>query len=418
MLLEDSQKVFNNLYGSAGFSLDIAKKLGDFKDLSEILSKNPQEIIEEIKLSGLKGRGGAGFPTGLKWSFLKKDPNKPSYLVINGDEGEPGTCKDRELIRHEAYKIIEGCIIGAYALGIKTCYVYIRLEFLQEGTKLQTAIDECYKEGLLGENCLGGLYSLDMYIHYGAGAYICGEESALLESLEGKKGLPRLKPPFPAVAGLYGCPTIINNIETIATVPTILRRGASWYNKLGKENSAGTKLFCISGHVNNPCVVEEKLGISLKDLIEKYAGGVKGGWDNLGSVIPGGSSSPILPAYVCQKVTMDFDCLKTLGSSLGTGAVMVFDKNTNILDIMYNIISFYAYESCGQCTPCREGSSSLVKILDKVRKKEASEKDIELLSYIIENTTGTSICALHDATVFATRGFLRYYKDDIRSYIQ
>ncbi|MDR0484081.1 MAG: NADH-quinone oxidoreductase subunit NuoF [Alphaproteobacteria bacterium] len=416
-MLEKIDRVFNNLYGTKGVSFEVAKSLGDFSNLKETLEKGADYIINEVKNSQLKGRGGAGFPTGMKWSFINKKDPRPKYLVINGDEGEPGTCKDREIIRHEPYKIVEGAIITSYAIEAKTCYIYIRGEFIQETRNLQKAIDEAYANGLLGKNCLG-MYDLDIYIHFGAGAYICGEETALLESLEGRKGFPRIKPPFPAVSGLYANPTVINNIETIAVVPTILRRGADWYKSMGVAEAAGTKLFCISGFVNNPCVVEERLGISFKELIETHCGGVIGGWDNLLAVIPGGSSTPIIPAHLCERLTMDFEGMKAVGSSLGTGAVIVFNKSVEILKAMKNIVSFYNHESCGQCTPCREGSAAAVKIMNNIINKEAKPSDVDLLERIMDDTFGTTICALNDATVFAVRGFLKHYKEDIKQSLQ
>jgi NADH-quinone oxidoreductase subunit F len=409
-MLAEENKVFNNLYGQNGVALNVAKKLGSFADLKGILEKGSDFIVNEMKASNLKGRGGAAFSVGMKWSFISKDDPRDRYLVINADEGEPGTCKDRELLRHEPYKLIEGIIIASYAIKAKTCYVYIRGEFAEEAKVLQKAIDECYQDKLLGKNCLG-LYDLDVHIHLGAGAYICGEETALLESLEGRKGFPRLKPPFPANCGLYASPTVINNVETIATVPDILYRGAKWYSSLGVENSAGTKLFCISGHVNNPCVVEEEMGVSLKDMIETHARGVIGGWDNLLAVIPGGASTPILPKHFCDRLNMDFDSLKGVGSALGTGAIMVFNKNTNLLKVIHNIVHFYYDESCGQCTPCREGSGGALKLLNKFMKNQGTAKDIDALDSLVGRTLGTSICGLNDATVFAVKGFLRHYKD-------
>merc|ERR1711991_941165 len=301
--------------------------------------------------------GGAGFPTGLKWSFMPKESDgRPSYLVINADESEPGTCKDREILRHDPHTLIEGCLIASFAMNANACYIYIRDEYIREREALQNAIDEAYDAGLLGKNAAGSGWDFDLYLHHGAGAYICGEETALLESLEGKKGMPRMKPPFPAGAGLYGCPTTVNNVESIAVVPTILRRGADWFAGLGKDGNTGTKLFCISGHVNRPCNVEEEMGIPLRELIEKHAGGVIGGWDDLLAIIPGGSSTPMLSKQICDTITMDFDSLKHAGTGLGTAGVIVMNKTTDIVEAIVRLAFFYKHESCGQCTPCREGT--------------------------------------------------------------
>ena len=309
-MLKDTDRIFTNLYNDESWEIESSIKRGDWKNTKEILSRGKDWIIKEIKLSELRGRGGAGFPTGLKWSFAPKEAgSRPHYLIINGDESEPGTCKDRDIFKFEPQKLIEGCLISSYAVGAHICYIYIRVNIFNEGQKLQVAINEAYKKNFLGQNACNSGWDFDIHIHYGAGAYICGEETALLESLEGKKGLPRLKPPYPALVGLYGCPTIVNNVETIAVVPTILRRGGKWFASLGKPNNTGTKIFCISGNVNNPCNVEEELGITLKELIEKHAGGVVGGWNNLQAVIPGGSSMPLLPKSVCDTIRMDFDSL-------------------------------------------------------------------------------------------------------------
>ena len=307
-MLRDEDRIFTNLYNDFGSDVDSSQKRGDWKDTKEIISKGKEWIINEIKLSELRGRGGAGFPTGLKWSFAPKEiGSKQHYLVINADESEPGTCKDRDILRFEPQKLIEGCLISSYAVNAHICYIYIRGEYYTEGKKLQEAIDEAYKKELIGKNACGSGWDLDIHIHYGAGAYICGEETALLESIEGKKGQPRLKPPFPALIGLYGCPTIVNNVETIAVVPTILRRGGKWFSSLGRSKNTGTKIYCISGNVNNPCNVEEEMGIPLKDLIEKHAGGVIDGLDNIKAVIPGGSSMPLLPKQISETIKMDFD---------------------------------------------------------------------------------------------------------------
>ena len=309
-MLKDEDRIFKNLYNDFGEDILSAQKRDDWSNTKKLCSKGRDWIINEIKTSELRGRGGAGFPTGLKWSFVPKEiGSRPHYLVINADESEPGTCKDRDILRFEPHKLIEGCLITSYAVNAHKCYIYVRGEFFSEGQKLQKAINEAYEKKLIGKNSSGTGWDFDIYIHYGAGAYICGEETALLESLEGKKGLPRIKPPFPALTGLYGCPTIINNVETIAVVPTILRRGSKWFASLGNPKNTGTKIFCISGNVNNPCNVEEEMGIPLKELIEVHAGDVVGGWENLQAVIPGGSSMPLLPKKTCETIKMDFDSL-------------------------------------------------------------------------------------------------------------
>ena len=325
-MLSNRDRIFTNIYGFESFRLKAAFKRGDWKNTKNLIKLGHDKIIEKIKSSGLRGRGGAGFSTGLKWSFMPKTiGERPHYLVVNADESEPGTCKDRDIIRNEPHKLLEGCLISGYAMRAHKCYIYIRGEFFNEAKILQSAIDEAYESGLLGKNAAKSGWEFDIFLHRGAGAYICGEETALLESLEGKKGQPRLKPPFPAGVGLYGCPTTVNNVESIAVVPTILKRGENWFSSLGNENNTGTKLFCISGHVNKPCNVEEVMGISLKELIEKHAGGVRGGWDNLLAVIPGGSSTPLLPKKICDDIKMDFDSLKSAGSGLGTAGVIVMD---------------------------------------------------------------------------------------------
>ena len=337
-MLQDSDRIFKNIYGPDGADLASAKKRGDWDNTKGLLAKGRDWVIEEVKASGLRGRGGAGFPTGLKWSFMpKENDGRPHYLVVNADESEPGTCKDRDIMRHEPHKLLEGCLLAGFAMGAHACYIYVRGEFIREREALQRAVDEAYDAGLLGKNACGSDWDYDIYVHHGAGAYICGEETALIESLEGKKGQPRLKPPFPANVGLYGCPTTVNNVESIAVAPTICRRGASWFSGLGKEGNTGTKLFCISGHVNKPCNVEEEMGIPLKELLEKHAGGVRGGWDNLLAVIPGGSSVPMLPKEICDTVLMDFDSLKEVQSGLGTAAVIVMDKSTDLVKAIARI---------------------------------------------------------------------------------
>ena len=351
-MLKEENKIFKNLYNNYGWEIDKALDRDDWKNTNELLSKGKEWIINEIKTSELRGRGGAGFSTAMKWSFIpKKQGSRPHYLVINADESEPGTCKDRDILRFEPQKLIEGCLIAGYAVGAHVCYVYIRGEYFFEGQRLQEAINQAYDKKFLGKNACGSGWDFDIHIHYGAGAYICGEETALLESIEGNKGQPRLKPPFPALVGLYGCPTIVNNVETIAVVPTILRRGGKWFASMGRPKNTGTKIFCISGNVNNPCNVEEEMGVPLKELINKHAGGVVGGWDNLQAVIPGGSSMPLLPKKVCETINMDFDTLIENKSGLGTAGIVVINKDQDIVSCMARIARFYKHESCGQCTP-------------------------------------------------------------------
>jgi len=321
-MLKDQDRIFTNLYGMHERTLAGAKARGHWDGTAGIIAKGRDWIIDEVKSSGLRGRGGAGFPTGLKWSFMPKESDgRPAYLVINADESEPGTCKDREIMRHDPHTLIEGALIASFAMGAHTSYIYIRGEYIREREALQAAIDEAYDAGLLGKNAAGSGWDFDLFLHHGAGAYICGEETALLESLEGKKGMPRMKPPFPAMAGLYGAPTTVNNVESIAVVPSILRRGGAWFAGFGRANNAGTKLFAISGHVNNPCVVEEEMSISFEELIETHCGGIRGGWDNLLAVIPGGSSVPVVRGENMRDAIMDFDYLqKDLKSGLGTAA--------------------------------------------------------------------------------------------------
>jgi len=413
-MLEDKDRIFQNLYNDLGSDLTSAKKIGDWGNTKEICEKGREWIINEIKDSQLRGRGGAGFPTGLKWSFTPKEVgSRPHYLVINADESEPGTCKDRDILRFEPHKLIEGCLISSYAVNAHVCYIYIRGEYINEGIRLQNAIDEAYNDGLIGKNASGTSWDLDIYIHYGAGAYICGEETALLESIEGNKGQPRLKPPFPALVGLYGCPTIINNVETIAVVPTILRRGAKWFSSLGRERNTGTKIYCISGNVNNPCNVEEEMGVPLKDLIEKHAGGVVGGWDNLKAVIPGGSSMPLLPKHICDTIKMDFDECTENKTGLGTAGIVVINNDQDIIKCMARIARFYKHESCGQCTPCREGTGWMWRMLERMAKGEASREEVDMLMDVTKQIEGHTICAFGEGSAWPVQGLLRHFKKEI-----
>ena len=420
-MLSDSDRIFTNLYGLESPALEYAKKRGDWSNTKALLAKGRDAIIDEVKKSGLRGRGGAGFPTGMKWSFMPKQPfadGRPSYLVINADESEPGTCKDRDIIRHDPHKLVEGALLSAFAMGAHTAYIYIRGEFVNEAIALNRAIDEAYDSGLIGKNACGSGWDFDLFVHRGAGAYICGEETALLNSLEGLKGEPRNKPPFPAAAGLYSCPTTVNNVETIAAVPDILRRGGAWFAGIGRnDKNSGTKLYCISGHVNTPCNVEEAMGIPLKDLIEKYAGGVRGGWDNLLAVIPGGSSTPVLPKNVCDTVVMDFDGLREAGSGLGTAGVIVMDKSTDIIRAIARLAYFYKHESCGQCTPCREGTSWLWRIMQRMVTGNATLDEIDMLWDLTKEVEGHTICALGDAAAWPIQGLIRHFRPEMEERI-
>jgi NADH-quinone oxidoreductase subunit F len=415
-MLADKDRIFTNLYGFEDWGLAGAKQRGDWDRTAEFIKQGRSWIVDQVKESGLRGRGGAGFPTGLKWSFMPPDDRRdgrPHYLVVNADESEPGTCKDRDILRHDPHKLVEGSLIAGFAMGANAGYIYVRGEFVNEAKHLQAAVDEAYEAGLLGQNAARSGWDFDLYVHRGAGAYICGEETALLESLEGKKGQPRLKPPFPANAGLYGCPTTVNNVESIAVVPTILRRGASWFAGLGRERNTGTKIFCISGHVERPCNVEEEMGITLRELIEKHAGGVRGGWDNLLAVIPGGSSVPCVPKSICGNLRMDFDSLMEVKSGLGTAAVIVMDRSTDIVKAIARLSKFYMHESCGQCTPCREGTGWMWRVMERLVTGDAAIEEIDLLEQVTRQVEGHTICALGDAAAWPVQGLIRHFRPEL-----
>ena len=408
-MLADKDRIFQNLYGLHDWGLKGARERGAWDGTKAILQKGRDWIINEMKASGLRGRGGAGFPTGMKWSFMPKEykDGRSGYLVVNADESEPGTCKDREIMRHDPHLLVEGCLIAGFAMGASAGYIYIRGEYVRERERLEAAIEQAYEAKLLGQKNIHG-YPFDLYVHHGAGAYICGEETALLESLEGKKGMPRLKPPFPANVGLYGCPTTVNNVESIAVAPDILRRGAAWF---------GTKLFCISGHVNKPCNVEEAMSIPFRQLIEEHCGGIRGGWDNLMAVIPGGSSVPVVPAEQIIDCPMDFDSLKALKSGLGTAAVIVMDKSTDIVKAIARISYFYKHESCGQCTPCREGTGWMWRVLTRMIEGRAQKREIDQLLDVAGQVEGHTICALGDAAAWPVQGLIRHYRHEIEKRI-
>jgi NADH-quinone oxidoreductase subunit F len=342
----------------------------------------------------------------------KQSDGRPHYLVVNADESEPGTCKDREIMRHDPHLLIEGCLIAAFSMNANHCYIYIRGEFIRERERLQAAVDQAYEARLIGKDNVHG-FPFDLVVHHGAGAYICGEETALLESLEGKKGQPRLKPPFPANVGLYGCPSTVNNVESIAVVPDILRRGAAWFAGIGRPNNTGTKLFCISGHVQKPCTVEEAMGIPLRELVDTHAGGVLGGWDNLLAVIPGGSSMPLIPANECDHLLMDFDGCREHKSALGTAAVIVMDRSTDIVRAMARISYFYKHESCGQCTPCREGMGWMWRVLTRMAEGRAHKREIDMLMEVTTQIEGHTICAFGDGAAWPVQGLLRHFRPEI-----
>jgi NADH-quinone oxidoreductase subunit F len=413
--LADKDRIFTNVHGFQDWGVDAAMKRGDWDNTKKLMELGQDAIIDIIKASNLRGRGGAGFPTGMKWSFMPKESKdgRPSFLVINADESEPGSCKDREIIRHDPHKLIEGALIAGFAMRARAAYIYIRGEFIYEAKVLFAAVEQAYEKGFIGKNACGSGYDFDVFVHRGAGAYICGEETAQIESLEGKKGQPRLKPPFPAGAGLYGCPTTVNNVESIAVSPTILRRGAAWFNSFGRENNRGTKLFQISGHVNKPCVVEESMSIPLRELIDRHCGGIRGGWDNLLAVIPGGSSVPLVPAKEIMDAPMDFDGLRALGSGLGTAAVIVMDKSTDIVRAISRLSYFYKHESCGQCTPCREGTGWMWRVMERLRTGDADQSEIDMLFQVTKQVEGHTICALGDAAAWPIQGLIRHFRPEI-----
>ena len=415
-MLADQDRIFKNLYGQDDWRLAGARRRGIWDNTKALLELGREKLVEEIKESGLRGRGGAGFPAGVKWSFMPPDDRRdgrPHYLVVNADESEPGTCKDREILRYDPHTLIEGCLVAGFAMGANAAYIYIRGEFFSEASHVSQAIAEAYDAGLIGKDACGSGWDFDVYLHRGAGAYICGEETALLESLEGKKGQPRLKPPFPAACGLYGCPTTVNNVETIAVAPTIIRRGAAWFAGIGRENNTGTKIYSISGHVNNPCNVEEAMSIPLKELIDKHAGGVRGGWDNLLAVIPGGSSTPCLSKNICDDVLMDFDSLREHNSGLGTAAVIVMDKSTDIVEAITRLSHFYRHESCGQCTPCREGMGWVYRVMQRLVTGDAEIDEIDMLWDLTKQIEGHTICALADGGVWPVQGLIRHFRPEL-----
>ncbi len=408
---------FKTLHLDQSWKLDAYQLSGGYEVWKRILQEKtpPEKIIDELKTSALRGRGGAGFSTGLKWSFMPRNAPGQKYIVCNSDEGEPGTCKDRDILRYNPHAVIEGMAIAGYTIGATVGYNYIRGEFWEPYERFEEALEEARAAGLLGRNILGSGFDFDIHTHLGAGAYICGEETALLESIEGKKGQPRFKPPFPANFGLYGCPTTINNTESLASVPEILRNGGEWFLELGKPNNGGTKIFCVSGHVNNPGNFEVPLGTPFAKLLE-LAGGVREG-RKLKAVIPGGSSTPVLPADVIMDLEMDYDSIAQAGSMLGSGAVIVIDDSTCMVRVLENLSHFYADESCGQCTPCREGTGWLARVVHRIEHGEGRPEDIDLLDSVAGNIGGRTICALGDAAAMPVQSFIRHFRDEFEYHV-
>ncbi len=394
-------------------------KIGGYQAWRKIIKEKtpPEDVIEQVKASGLRGRGGAGFPTGLKWSFMPRTAPVQKYLVCNSDESEPGTCKDRDILRFNPHALVEGMAIGCYAMGATVGYNYMRGEFMDEPAQhFAQALKEAYTQGYLGQNILGSDVSIDLYPSLGAGAYICGEETALLNSLEGERGLPRFKPPFPANFGLYGKPTTINNTETLASIPAILHKGAKWFNDMGVPNSGGVKLFSVSGHVNKPGNFEIPMGTSFADLLE-MAGGVRGG-KKLKAVIPGGSSVPVVPAKIMMQANMDYDSVVAAGSMLGSGAVIVMDETTDMVRALRRISRFYFSESCGQCTPCREGTGWLYRMLTRIVEGKGTYEDLDKLDDVASKIEGRTICALGDAAAMPVRSFLKHFRSEFEYYVE
>jgi len=398
-------------------SVSVYEAGGGYQSLRKALKLDPNDIQEEVKRSGLRGRGGAGFPMGVKFSFMPKDGDKPMYLICNADESEPGTFKDRVIIEKDPHLLLEGCLISAFAIRARACFIYIRGEYVHGARVLENAIHEAYDKGYAGKNILGSGYDCDLVLHRGAGAYICGEETSLMTSLEGNRGYPRLKPPFPAQAGLWGQPTTINNVETLANVPFIIDRGADWYLTLGKPpNNTGPKLYCLSGHVKRPGVYEAPMGLPLKELIYDLGGGMLHDDRPLKAVIPGGSSVPVLRAEQCD-VDLDFDSLAAIGSMLGSAGVMVMDSSTCMVKAIERITHFYAHESCGQCTPCREGCGWLEKILTRIEAGRGRQEDMDLLENIADNIQGQTICPLGDAAAMPVRSFVQQFRSEFQEHV-
>jgi NADH-quinone oxidoreductase subunit F len=416
-VLADKDRIFTNLYGQGDWTLEGARSRGAWVGTKEFIDQGRDWITNEVKASGLRGRGGAGFPTALKWTFMPKvNDGRPHYLLVNADESEPGTCKDRDILRHDPHHLVEGCLLAARAMDAHLAFIYVRGEFIRERQRLEAAVEQAYEAKLIGKDNIHG-WDLDIIVHHGAGAYICGEETALMESLEGKKGQPRLKPPFPAGMGVYGNPTTVNNVESIAVVPEILRRSGAWFASIGRANNTGTKLMCVSGHVNKPATFEEAMGVTFEEIIEKHCGGIRGGWDNLLAVIPGGASVPCVPGHKIRNAVMDFDGLREVGSSLGTAAVIVMDKQTDIIKAIWRLSAFYKHESCGQCTPCREGTGWMMRVMERMVEGRAQKREIDMLFEVTKQIEGHTICALGDAAAWPIQGLIRNFRHVIEERI-
>ncbi len=412
------EKILTKNFGlQDSHTLAVYESTGGYGALKKLFAMQPKDVVEEVKQSGLRGRGGAGFPTGMKWSFVPQDNPKPKYLCVNADESEPGTFKDRYILELDPHRLIEGIIICCFAIRSHTAYIYIRGEFVFPYHRIEAAVREAYAKGYLGKNIQGSGYDLDVFVHRGAGAYICGEETALMESLEGKRGMPRLKPPFPAVVGLFGCPTVINNVETIAALPYILEQGAAGYRKFGTEKSPGTKLFSVSGHVQRPGNYEVPLGYPLKKLIYEDCGGMRDG-KALKAVIPGGSSVPVLTAAEAEEVTLDYEALAAKGSMLGSGGVIVMDETVDMVKALTNLAHFYSHESCGQCSPCREGTGWSHKILKRMLAGEGRPGDLEQLEKNADHMMGKTICVLADALAMPIQSYLKKFRKEFEAYIK
>ncbi len=408
---------FRNNHLDKPWAMDTYQGTGGYEVWKKILKEktSPEEIIEQVKISALRGRGGAGFPTGLKWSFMPRNSEGQKYIVCNSDEGEPGTCKDRDILRYNPHQLVEGMAIAGYTIGATQGYNYIRGEFWEPYERFQAAIEDARAAGLLGKNIMGSGIDFDLEVHLGGGAYICGEETALLESIEGKKGQPRFKPPFPASYGLYGRPTTINNTETLASIPMILKNGGQWFLDLGKPNNGGTKIFSVSGHVNKPGNFEVNMGTPFAELLE-MAGGVRDG-HNLKAVIPGGSSTPIVPADVMMKTDMDYDSIGKAGSMLGAGSVIVMDETTCMVKALARLSHFYFEESCGQCTPCREGTGWLARVVHRIEHGQGRQEDLDMLDDVANKIMGRTICALGDAAAMPVASFIKHFRDEFQYHI-